>query len=141
MAFGSFEPNNNQPMAEINTTPMVDVMLVLLIIFMITAPLMTQSINVTLPAAEGRPTPEKPTIINVQINAEGQLTWNDSVISDATLKQNLQDAATQQPQPEIHLFADAAVRYEHVAQVMAKARDAGITKLGFVMQAGTSAHE
>jgi len=140
MAFGSFEQNNNQPMAEINTTPMVDVMLVLLIIFMITAPLMTQSIKVTLPAAEGTPTSEKPTIINVQINAEGQLTWNDTVISDATLKQNLQDAATQEPQPEIHLFADAAVRYDHVAQVLAKARDAGVTKLGFVMQAG-GAHE
>jgi len=136
MSFGSFEPSNNQPMAEINTTPMVDVMLVLLIIFMITAPLMTQSIQVNLPAAEGAPTSEKPEIINLQISAEGLLDWNQSSITEATLKQNLQEAAKQNPQPEIHLFADEAVRYEHVARVMAQARDAGITKLGFVMMAG-----
>lgn len=136
MAFGSFEPNSNQPMAEINTTPMVDVMLVLLIIFMITAPLMTQTIKVNLPASEGTPTSEKPQIINLQINAEGSLDWNQSSITDAILKQNLQEAAKKNPQPEIHLFADEAVRYEHVAHVMAQARDAGITKLGFVMLAG-----
>jgi len=136
MAFGGFEQNNQQPMSEINTTPMVDVMLVLLIIFMITAPLMTQSINVNLPAAEGSPTTEKPEIINLQISAEGSLDWNQSNITEATLKQNLQEAAKQNPQPEIHLFADEAVRYEHVARVMAQARDAGVTKLGFVMMAG-----
>lgn len=136
MAFGSFEPNNNQPMAEINTTPMVDVMLVLLIIFMITAPLMTQSINVNLPAVEGTPTPEKPEIISLQISADGALTWNNESITESVLKKKLQDAGQQQPQPEVHLFADEAVRYEHVAHVMAQARDAGVTKLGFVMLAG-----
>jgi len=136
MAFGSFEQSNQQPMSEINTTPMVDVMLVLLIIFMITAPLMTQSIQVNLPAAEGTPTTEKPQIIHLQISAEGSLNWNQSRIAETLLKQHLQEAATQNPQPEIHLFADEAVRYEHVARVMAQARDAGITKLGFVMLAG-----
>lgn len=136
MTFGSFEPNSNLPMAEINTTPMVDVMLVLLIIFMITAPLMTQSISVNLPTAEGTATPEKPDIINLQISTDGSLNWNQSSITEATLKQNLQEAARQNPQPEIHLYADQAVRYEFVARAMAQARDAGVTKLGFVMQAG-----
>lgn len=136
MAFGGFEQNNQQPMSEINTTPMVDVMLVLLIIFMITAPLMTQSIQVNLPAAEGTPTAEKPEIINLQISAEGALNWNNNALDESTLKHYLQEAGNQQPQPEIHLFADEAVRYEYVARVMAQARDAGVTKLGFVMKAG-----
>lgn len=135
MAFGGFEQNSQQPMSEINTTPMVDVMLVLLIIFMITAPLMTQSINVNLPTAEGTPMPEKPEIINLQISAEGTLSWNNTLLSEDGLSQQLKEVAEQSPQPEIHLFADAAVRYEYVARVMAKARDAGVTKLGFVMQA------
>ncbi len=136
MAFGSFESNNNQPMSEINTTPMVDVMLVLLIIFMITAPLMTQSIQVNLPSNEGAATQEEPDIINLQINTEGNLSWNNISINNDTLKQRLKESAQQNPQPEIHLFADEAVRYEHVARVMAQARDAGVTKLGFVMMAG-----
>ena len=76
MAFGSFEPNQQQPMAEINTTPLVDVMLVLLIIFMITAPLMTQSIQVELPAAEGSATPEQPDVMTIEIQVNGQLRWN-----------------------------------------------------------------
>jgi len=136
MAFGGFEQNNQQPMSEINTTPMVDVMLVLLIIFMITAPLMTQSIQVNLPAAEGTPTQEKPEIIQLQISAEGALSWNHNTLDESTLKQYLQEAGKQQPQPEIHVFADEAVRYESVAKVMAQARDAGVTQLGFVMGAG-----
>lgn len=136
MAFGSFEQNNNQPMSEINTTPMVDVMLVLLIIFMITAPLMTQSISVNLPAAEGIPSPEKPEVIRLQIDAAGNLLWNQAVIDNATLEQYLQEVGRQQPQPEIHLLADESVRYQHVARVMAEARQAGVTQLGFVMGAG-----
>lgn len=141
MAFGSFEQNNQQPMSEINTTPMVDVMLVLLIIFMITAPLMTQSIQVKLPENAGAPTTEKPDIINLQINADGQLSWNQNNIDNAALLKHLQEAGQQQPQPEVHLFADEAVRYEHVARVMAQARDAGVSKLGFVMQAGGETRE
>lgn len=136
MAFGSFEQNNAQPMSEINTTPLVDVMLVLLIIFMITAPLMTQSISVNLPAAEGAPMPEKPEIISLQVSADGSLLWNNARIDDNTLRQYLQAAAQQKPQPEIHLLADESARYEHIARVMAKARDAGVTQLGFVMGAG-----
>jgi biopolymer transport protein ExbD len=136
MAFGSFEQNNQQPMSEINTTPMVDVMLVLLIIFMITAPLMTQSIGVNLPSAEGAATAEKPEMISLQISADGTLSWNNNPVDEKTLKKYLADAGQQQPQPEIHLFADESVRYEHVARVMAQARDAGVTQLGFVMKAG-----
>ncbi len=136
MSFGGFEQSNSQPMSEINTTPLVDVMLVLLIIFMITAPLMTQSIQVNLPTAEGTPTPEKPEIITLQIGADGNLSWNNESISESTLKQYLVRVSQQVPQPELHLLADKSARYENVAKVMAQARDAGMTKLGFVMQAG-----
>ena len=134
MSFGSFEQgNNSQPMSEINTTPLVDVMLVLLVIFMITAPLMTQSISVTLPNAEGSPTPATPDVIALQISAEGTLNWNGDTVDEANLKTRLNDIASKNPQPEIHVLADKAVRYEHVARVMADARNAGVSKIGFVM--------
>lgn len=134
MAFGSFESSNAQPMSEINTTPLVDVMLVLLIIFMICAPLMTQSITVNLPKAVGSTTEEKPEAVKLSINAQGVLLWNEeNVANDAVLQQYLSQLATKQPQPELHLMADKEVRYERVAQVMAMAREAGVTRMGFVM--------
>lgn len=140
MAFGSFESSNAQPMSEINTTPLVDVMLVLLIIFMICAPLMTQSITVNLPKAVGTTTEDKPEAVNLSINAQGQLRWNDAVLSDdAALQQSLVQVAAKQPQPELHLMADKEVRYERVAQVMAMVREAGVTRMGFVMLPGAAA--
>lgn len=140
MAFGGFESGSAQPMAEINTTPLVDVMLVLLIIFMICAPLMTQSITVNLPKAVGTTTEEKPEAINVSVNAQGQVSWNkETLANDALLQQYLAQAATKQPQPELHLLADKDVRYERVAQVMAMVREAGVTRMGFVMLPGAQA--
>jgi len=133
MAFGGFEQNTSQPMAEINVTPLVDVMLVLLIIFMVCAPLMTQSINVNLPKAVGASTQEKPEVINLAVDAEGQLTWNGQSVADEGLTQCLTELAARQPQPELHLVADKDVRYERVAQVMAMVRHAGVHKMGFVM--------
>ena len=136
MSFGGFEQGHlTQPMSEINTTPLVDVMLVLLVIFMITAPLMTQSITVNLPAAEGTPSVEKVEVVNVQISADGVLHWNDETLSEEVFKQRLIYAA-KNPQLELHLLADKSVRYESVAKVMAQARDAGVSKLGFVMLSG-----
>jgi len=136
MSFGSFEHSNNQPMSEINTTPMVDVMLVLLIIFMITTPLMTQSIQVDLPNSKGSSVTETPDIINLQITESGAFIWNEQTMTETALQEQLKKSGQQQPQPEIHLLADKSVRYEHVAHVMALARNNQINKLGFVMLAG-----
>jgi len=137
MAFGGFESGSAQPMSEINTTPLVDVMLVLLIIFMICAPLMTQSITVNLPKAVGTTTEQKPEAVNVSINAQGQVKWGDTALTDdALLQQQLLQVAAKQPQPELHLLADKEVRYERVAQVMAMVREAGVTRMGFVMLPG-----
>jgi biopolymer transport protein ExbD len=136
MAFGGFEQTTAQPMSEINTTPLVDVMLVLLIIFMITAPLMTQTINVNLPKAVGAAVQEKPDIVNLAISAEGNISWNNEAVADDGLSQCLTELANKEPQPELHLIADKDVRYERVAQVMGLVRAAGVTKMGFVMLPG-----
>ena len=133
MAFGGFDTSGqNAPMSEINTTPLVDVMLVLLIIFMITAPLLTHSVKIDLPTASSAPTVETPDTITVSLNADGQLFWNDDAIDKATLDLRLADAAHQQPQPELHLRADKDTRYAAIAELMAAARQAGVQKLGFV---------
>ena len=139
MAFGGFEQSTSQPMSEINMTPLVDVMLVLLIIFMVCAPLMTQSINVNLPKAVGSSTQEKPEAVNLAIAADGQLTWNGESVGDDGLTQCLTELATKQPQPDLHLMADKEVRYERVAHVMALVREAGVSKMGFVMLPGGAA--
>ena len=137
MVFGGFESGSAQPMSEINTTPLVDVMLVLLIIFMICAPLMTQSITVNLPKAAGASTAEKPEAVKVSVDAQGKVSWNETVLADdALLQQQLVQVAAKQPQPELHLLADKDVRYERVAQVMAFVREAGVTRMGFVMLPG-----
>lgn len=138
MAFGSFEQGNAQPMAEINMTPLVDVMLVLLIIFIVCAPLITQSIAVNLPKAAGAVTEQKPEVVNLAIAADGQLSWNGESVADAGLVQCLTELAARQPQPELHLVADKDVRYERVAQVMAQVKEAGVSKMGFVMLPGGS---
>jgi len=138
MAFGGFEQNTSQPMSEINMTPLVDVMLVLLIIFMVCAPLMTQSINVNLPKAVGSSTQEKPEAINLAIAADGQLSWNGETVGDEGLTQYLADLAAKQPQPDLRLMADKEVRYERVAFVMGLVREAGVSKMGFVMLPGAA---
>jgi biopolymer transport protein ExbD len=136
MAFGGFDQGSPQPMSEINVTPLVDVMLVLLIIFMVCAPLMTQSISVNLPKAVGVSTEEKPETISLSVSADGALSWNGATVVDAALVQHLKEVAAKQPQPELHLMADKEVRYERVAQVMAMVRESGVTKMGFVMLPG-----
>ncbi|HTH94677.1 MAG TPA: biopolymer transporter ExbD [Rhodocyclaceae bacterium] len=138
MAFGGgeFNSSNNMPMSEINMTPLVDVMLVLLIIFIVCAPLMTQAIKVDLPQVSAAPVDQKPETINLAIKADGQTFWNSEPVSDAQLKNRLESSSQQQPQPEVHMSADKDVRYEKVAQVMGAARDAGIAKFGFVTAPG-----
>ena len=135
MAFGGFEQQGgNTPMSEINTTPLVDVMLVLLIIFMITAPLLTHAVKIDLPKASSQPTDEKPQTISLAIRGDGQLFWNDQPLAETDLAARMAEAADRQPQPELHLRADRETRYQKIAEVMSAARQAGIQKMGFITQ-------
>ena len=134
MAFGGFDQRGaSQPMSEINTTPLVDVMLVLLVIFIITAPLLTHSIKLDLPSAQAPASADKPDTITLSIDAAGSVFWNnDRLASEAQLAQRLAQAAVGKPQPELQLRADRDTRYQRIAQVMSAAQRAGIARIGFV---------
>jgi len=121
-------------MSEINTTPLVDVMLVLLVIFIITAPLLTHAVKIDLPQASSQPLPEKPEVISVSIDGSGKMYWNDQVIVQGELKTRLQEIAVKKPQPELNIRADKETRYQVLAEVMADAQNVGISKLGFVSE-------
>jgi biopolymer transport protein ExbD len=135
MAFGGLANDGvDADNAEINMIPLIDVMLVLLVIFIITAPLMTHAVKVDLPVAASQPNDIKPETINLSIKADGSVYWNADPV-DATAWQAKMDlAATQTPQPEIHIRADGELAYKNVAQIMADAARAGLTKLGFVTE-------
>ena len=128
--FGS--DNQNQLMSEINTTPLVDVMLVLLVIFIITAPLLTHAVKIDLPQASSQPIEQKPEIISISVDGTGRMFWNDTPLVEGELQARLQQAATSEPQPELHIRADRETRYQILAEIMANAQNAGIQKLGFV---------
>ena len=133
MSFGSFD-NDDEVMSEINMTPLVDVMLVLLIIFIITIPVINHAVKIDLPRASNKPDDDKPQSVNVEINEEGQVFWNNQPVDEATLQADIAQAAQQQPQPEMHLRADRNVRYERVAQVMASIQRGGLSRIGFVTE-------
>ena len=133
MAFGSFD-NEDEVMSEINMTPLVDVMLVLLIIFIITIPVINHAVKIDLPRASNKPDDAKPQSVNVEINAQGEVFWNNQHVDEATLQADIVRAAQQQPQPEMHLRADRNVRYERVAQVMAAIQRGGLNRIGFVTE-------
>ena len=134
MAFGGFERAQapSQPMAEINVTPLVDVMLVLLVIFIITAPLLASAIKLDLPAVKAAPAAARGDTIRLTLDSEGRYFWNDQLVTDDELPRRLAEAAKVQPQPELHLRADKDTRYDRLARVMAAAQEAGLTRLGFV---------
>ena len=133
MAFGGFQQEGAQPlMSEINTTPLVDVMLVLLVIFMITAPLFTHAVHIDLPQASAAPLQEKRDAVRLAVNADGDLYWNDRLIGEEEFEQRLRESAALQPQPELQLRADRTTRYERLAEIMAAAQNAGIARMGFV---------
>lgn len=135
MSFGGFNDKHNQaPMADINVTPMVDVMLVLLVIFIITAPLFTHAIKLDLPSAQSAPAPEKPETVTISINGEGKIFWGNDAIDQGDMGIRLAAAAQKKPQPELQLRADKATRYEVIAQVMAAAQTNGLNKIGFVTE-------
>ncbi len=133
MAFGGLANDNGDgDNAEINMIPLIDVMLVLLVIFIITAPLMTHAVKVDLPVAASQPNPPRPETVNLSIKADGTVYWNAEAVDATAWQARMNDAARQIPQPEIHLRADGDLAYRNVAQVMAGAARAGLTKLGFV---------
>lgn len=131
---GTETHTHNQSMSEINTSPLVDVMLVLLVIFIITAPLLTHAVKIDLPQATSEPLPEKPEVISLAIDAVGKTYWNDAPLVKDELKQKLQQAADRKPQPKLQIRADKETRYQVLAEVMADAQNSGITKLGFLSQ-------
>ncbi|CAG2149958.1 Biopolymer transport protein ExbD [Cupriavidus yeoncheonensis] len=134
MAFGTLDSDDDEVMSEINMTPLVDVMLVLLIIFIITIPVINHAVKIDLPRASNTPNDSKPQSINVSIDAQGKVYWNQTEVDDATLANNIALAAQQEPQPELHLRADREVRYERVAEVMAAAQHGGLGKIGFITE-------
>ncbi|MES2972088.1 MAG: biopolymer transporter ExbD [Pseudomonadota bacterium] len=136
MAFGT-QDETDDVMNEINMTPLVDVMLVLLIIFIITVPVMKHSVNIDLPRASNQPQDTKPETIRLSVDADGSYYWNEGKVDDATLDSQLKAAAAQNPQPELHIRGDKAVRYERVAQAMAAAQLAGVRKIGFITEPRT----
>ena len=131
MAFGT-QDDADEVMNEINMTPLVDVMLVLLIIFTITVPVMKHSVNVDLPKAQNLPEETKPETVRLTVDADGKYHWNEFAITDEDLVRQLEAEAAKEPQPDLHIRGDKNVRYERVAQAMAAAQRAGVRKIGFV---------
>jgi biopolymer transport protein ExbD len=133
MAFGT-QDETDDVMNEINMTPLVDVMLVLLIIFIITVPVMKHAVNIDLPRASSSPQDAKPQTVRLSVDAQGAYYWNETRIDDKDLPTMLKVEAARQPQPELHIRGDKAVRYERVAQAMSAAQQAGLRKIGFVTE-------
>ena len=132
MSFGGFNTQHHAVKAEINVVPLVDVMLVLLVIFIITAPLLTHSVKVDRPRASSNPNITKPDHIELGIKEDGQLFWNGEPVTKQNLAQRFATEAKKTPQPEVHIKADKHTQYDHVAQVLSTAARIGLLKIGFV---------
>jgi len=126
---------DNKPLSEINMIPMIDVMLVLLILFIITAPLFTpHALQIELPQASNQESPDKPNNIALAIDNKGVIFWNDDRIDNKELAIRLAKAAKTSPQPELHLRADKQTQYQKLAEIMSIAQNAGITRMGFITE-------
>ena len=134
MAFGSLSDAEDDLSAEINTTPLVDVMLVLLIIFIITVPMLHHAVKIDLPRATNQANDVKPETIALSIDAQGGIYWNETAIPRETLLGRFSEAARQNPQPELHIHADRKTLYEAVAEVMSDAQVSGLGRIGFVTE-------
>jgi biopolymer transport protein ExbD len=138
MAFASFDSKNaGAPMAEINMVPLIDVMLVLLVIFIVTAPLLTQAVKLDLPKASAQPNVVKAEKIEFAIDAAGQRYWNGEPVDRAEAARRFQAEGQKQPQPEVHLRADQNAVYRNVAETLADATKAGLSKVGFISEPET----
>ena len=136
MAIGT-QQDSEDMMSEINMIPFIDVMLVLLIIFIITVPVIKHAVNIELPQASMEKVLDKPDNIRLSVDADGTYYWNDQRVEDADFANRLTAMAAQDPQPELHIRGDKAVRYERVAQAMATAQRSGVRKIGFITEPTT----
>ena len=135
MAFASFDSKSaGAPMSEINMVPLIDVMLVLLVIFIITAPLLTQAVKLELPKTSSQINDLRPEKVEFSIDAAGALYWNGEAVTRAEAGKRFELEGKKPSQPEIHLRADQAVAYRFVAQTLADASRAGLTKVGFISE-------
>lgn len=133
MAFGSFSrERNSAPMAEINVIPLVDIMLVLLVIFIVTAPLLTHSVKIDLPKATSSPDMSRKQAVQFSVDGSGQLYWNSEKITRDQMVERFRQAGGEAEPPELHLRISRTVQYETVADVMSEASKAGLAKVGFV---------
>jgi biopolymer transport protein ExbD len=138
MAFGSLNNGggSNQPQSEINMVPLIDVMLVLLVIFMITAPLLSHSIVIDLPQVSSEQVKEDPEVIDLAIDADGAVYWNEQPVAMQELPERFSALAHRKPQPDLRLRADRNTRYETLAAIMGDATRAGVKGIGFVTTPG-----
>ena len=135
MSIGSSDGDEDEVLSQINTTPLVDVMLVLLIIFLITIPVVTHTIKVKLPSETNKPYVTKPENINLAVNKDGDVFWNEQPVADnAALLAKLKAIAVVTPQPELHIRGDQNTRYEYIGKVILAAQRAGIVKVGFITE-------
>jgi biopolymer transport protein ExbD len=138
MAFGDSRLGGTQrPLAEINMIPLIDVMLVLLVVFMIAAPLLAHRVDLELPRASSSPQPPLPRAVRLEIREDGSLRWDSVAIAEDDLAARLAQAAATEPVPELHILADRRVPYGRVAETMALAARSGLTRLGFVSEPQT----
>ncbi len=135
MNLANADGDEDEMNATINTTPLVDVMLVLLIIFLITIPVVTQSVQLYLPKERNLPTQSKPDNVVIAVNRDGEVFWGTERLPDnETLVERLKKVAVREPQPEVHIRGDGEVRYEGVGRVVVAAQRAGIYKVGFITE-------
>ncbi|MBB4010767.1 ExbD/TolR family protein [Niveibacterium umoris] len=135
MSVPSSGGDEDEVVSAINTTPLVDVMLVLLIIFLITIPVVTQSIQLELPQEKNIPTQTKPENVVISVNKDGDTFWNMKLVPDNNaLVEKLKEVSVKDPQPEVHIRGDAGARYEFVGKVVVACQRAGIVKVGFITE-------
>jgi len=134
MSFGP-ESGGEELLSSINTTPLVDVMLVLLIIFLITVPVVTHTVPVSLPRETNQPTQTAPQNINISVDKSGNIYWNQAPVANlAALQTRMNAVSRQEPQPEVHIWGDQDARYQGIGEVLVACQRAGIQKIGFITQ-------
>ena len=139
MTFGRLQRSApSQPMSDINMTPLIDVMLVLLVIFIITAPLLSSSLRLDLPKATGASAGAAPAFVAVAVNPAGQLFWGDEAVSDAELQTRVRQAAQRSPSTEVQLRADKRVPYGRIAELIGLLQDGGLSRIGFVTESAAA---
>ena len=140
MAFGRLERRTGaNPMSDINMTPLIDVMLVLLVIFMITAPLMTSSLKLDLPKTEGARPTDAAQFVTVAVDPQGKLYWGDELLDADALKRRVREAAQRNPATEVQLRADKSVSYGRIAELIGLVQEGGLVRIGFVTESSAPA--